>query len=202
MPNPLSMLAAVVLIVAAALCGLWLGLGWTLTINGEAQPIIVPVLALILSAIAGLGLAVEAIQRRRSAEVLSDLAPGRRSPTREASRKPGVKFTVRTGRRYKAIISLGFFEQMASNDMIAEKLEEAGFKSVKVTGNGATREAEAVWSGQDTTAEMPPQLVSAVELPDATPPAFAQAGAAAAPLPASAPATTAQPAPKPPGAPA
>lgn len=186
MANPLSMLAAVVLILAAAVCGLWLGLGWTLTINGAAQPIIVPVLALLLSAIAGLGLAVEAIQRRRSAQVLSELAPRRRSPTRDATRKPGVKFTVHTGRRYKAIISLGFFEQMASNDMIAEKLEEAGFKNVKVTGTGATREAEAVWTGADTTAEMPPQLVSAIELPAAAPPAFAEASATAAPVQAAA----------------
>lgn len=173
MPNPLSMLAALVLIVAAVVCGLWLGLGWKLTINGVVQPVIVPVLALLLTSVAGLGLAIEAIQAARSAEVLSDLAPSSRSPDRADTRKAGVRFTVRTGRRYKAIITLGFFEQMASNELIAGKLEQVGFANVKVIGSGDTREVEAIWTGPDTTAEMPPQVVSAIELPSTTPPAVA-----------------------------
>lgn len=196
MSKPLSMLAAIVLILAAVMCGLWIGLGWNLTINGASQPFWVPVLGLLLSAIAGLGLVIEAMRERSSGEVLADLKPDRRAPSRDVSRRPGVRFTVRTGRRYKAMISLGFFEQMASNDMIADKLEEVGFTDVTVSGNGAKREALALWTGPDTTAEMPPQLVSAVELPAPTPPAptptFAQAGVATpAAIPVAAPAVAA-----------
>jgi hypothetical protein len=39
-------------------------------------------------------------------------------------------FTVQQGKRYRATISLGFFERFASNDTIAGKLRDAGFYEV------------------------------------------------------------------------
>jgi len=74
-------------------------------------------------------------------------------------------FTVQQGKRYRATISLGLFERFAGNEMIAAKLREAGFADVQVTGRGGTRHAEAVWSGADTTAEMPSQITAVAEIP-------------------------------------
>jgi hypothetical protein len=68
-------------------------------------------------------------------------------------------FTVRQGRRYRATLRLGFVERLASNDMIAGKLREAGFTEVSVSGSGAERVAEGLWPGPDATANMPSQVV-------------------------------------------
>ena len=75
-------------------------------------------------------------------------------------------FTVGQGKRYRAEISLGFFERIVSNETIESRLREAGFADVRVRGSGATRHAEALWAGPDTTAEMPAQIASIAELPD------------------------------------
>ena len=72
-------------------------------------------------------------------------------------------FTVRQGKRYRATLSLGWLERWASNETIAGKLKEAGFSEVKVDGSGGTRQAEALWPGPDTTAEMPSQIVEVIE---------------------------------------
>ena len=40
-------------------------------------------------------------------------------------------FTLQQGKRYRATISLGFIESLASNEMIAVKLQEAGFADVR-----------------------------------------------------------------------
>ena len=73
-------------------------------------------------------------------------------------------FTVRQGKRYRATISLGFFERWASNETIAEKLRAAGFSEVTVTGSGGTRMAEAVWPGPNATGEMPSQITEVIEV--------------------------------------
>ena len=73
-------------------------------------------------------------------------------------------YTVRQGRRYRARIELGLFEQVASNGMIAERLREAGFAEVNVTGEGRTREAEALWPVADTSAEIPAQIAEIEEI--------------------------------------
>ena len=180
MTKPFSMLTAILLLALAVLHGLWLWLGWNVTLNGLSLPVWVPVAGLVLTLLAGLGLVVEAT--RGGGPAVSEAAD-QRGATRDVSRRPGVKFTVHQGKRYKAVISLGFFEQMASNDMIAEKLQEVGFADVVVSGSGGTREAIARWTGADTSAEMPPQLASAVEMPDPAPapkPVFAQASVAPA----------------------
>ena len=74
-------------------------------------------------------------------------------------------FTVGQGKRYRAEISLRFFERIVSNETIESRLREAGFTDVRVGGSGATRHAEALWPGPDTTAEMPAQIASIAELP-------------------------------------
>lgn len=62
------------------------------------------------------------------------------------------------GKTYRAEISLGFFEGIASNDVIAVKLTEAGFGEVVVSGTGRKRVAQGVWMGRPQEAELPKQV--------------------------------------------
>jgi hypothetical protein len=80
-------------------------------------------------------------------------------------------FTVQQGKRYRATITLGIFERLASNETIADRLRAAGFSEVRVSGSGATRHAEALWANADATAEMPPQIASVSEIPMPSAPA-------------------------------
>ncbi|HKA47630.1 MAG TPA: hypothetical protein VKD68_05685 [Methyloceanibacter sp.] len=73
-------------------------------------------------------------------------------------------YTVRQGRRYRATISLGWLEQVASNETIADKLRDAGFTEVSVTGDGRMRQAEVLWPGPDATADVPSQVASIDEI--------------------------------------
>jgi len=76
-------------------------------------------------------------------------------------------FTVRQGKRYRARIALGWLEGLADNQLIASKLEAAGFTEVRVSGSGGNREAEAVWPNADTSAALPSQVVAISEVTDA-----------------------------------
>lgn len=73
-------------------------------------------------------------------------------------------FTVRQGRRYKATISLGMLESFAGNDMIAARLQEAGFAEISVEGSGPTRHAEGLWPNGDASAELPAQITAVTEI--------------------------------------
>jgi hypothetical protein len=73
-------------------------------------------------------------------------------------------FTVRQGKSYAATISLSPFESFATNEMIAAKLQNAGFSQIRVWGTGSTRHAEAYWHGADATAELPPQIAHVSEV--------------------------------------
>ena len=73
-------------------------------------------------------------------------------------------FTVRQGRHYRATIALGWLERWAGNHTIAAKLRDAGFSEIKVEGSGGARQAEALWPGPDTTAEMPSQITEVIEV--------------------------------------
>lgn len=75
-----------------------------------------------------------------------------------------TQFTVRRGRRYQATFSLGFIEQLAGNETIAERLRSAGFTDVHVTGEGRTRIAQALWPKDDATAAMPEQVSAVAEI--------------------------------------
>jgi hypothetical protein len=75
-----------------------------------------------------------------------------------------TEFTLRKGRRYQATIALSWLEQIASNEMVAAPLRDAGFAEVNVSGGGAMRQATALWPLDDRTAEVPPQVVEIVEI--------------------------------------
>jgi hypothetical protein len=73
-------------------------------------------------------------------------------------------FTVKKDKRYRAIIALGLFESFAGNGLIADKLSDAGFADITVTGDGNTRIAEARWSRDDATGNLPPQVADISEI--------------------------------------
>ena len=73
-------------------------------------------------------------------------------------------FTVRQGKRYRATISLGMIERLATNEMIADRMRSAGFSEVSVSGSGALRVVEAVWSQPDATSEMLSQVTEVTEV--------------------------------------
>ena len=75
-----------------------------------------------------------------------------------------AEFTVHQGKRYRATLSLKSVEQLADNALIAQKFRDLGFSSVRVSGAGATRRVEGVWPGNDTSANMPPQIVAVAKL--------------------------------------
>ena len=60
--------------------------------------------------------------------------------------------------RYMATIKLNFLESMATNEIIAGKLRDAGFAEVSVSGVGATRSANGRWAKDKTDAQLPPQV--------------------------------------------
>lgn len=76
-------------------------------------------------------------------------------------------FTVRQGQRYRAVIRLSLLEQLAGNEVIGERLRDAGFIDVEVTGQGAMRRAEATWSKEDASAPLPSQVVEVTEISSA-----------------------------------
>jgi uncharacterized membrane protein len=65
------------------------------------------------------------------------------------------------GQQYRAEISLGMLERMAGNEMVAAKLEEAGFTGVVVTGSGAKRIAMGTWPNDTREVKLPSQVASA-----------------------------------------
>jgi hypothetical protein len=65
--------------------------------------------------------------------------------------------TVRQGRRYRALISLGVIERIASNAMIARRFAEIGFTEISVTGRGSERVVEALRLLPDADGEAPHQ---------------------------------------------
>jgi hypothetical protein len=73
-------------------------------------------------------------------------------------------FTVHQGKRYRATVALSWIESFVGNDLIAKRLEAAGFADVSVTGSGDSRIAEARWPGPDATAEMPAQIADVSEI--------------------------------------
>ena len=73
------------------------------------------------------------------------------------------EFTVEKGKRYRATITLGLLQSVASNEMVADKLIEAGFTDVSVTGSGRTRIATGLWA-KDTVSGAIPSEISDISL--------------------------------------
>jgi hypothetical protein len=68
------------------------------------------------------------------------------------------RFTVEKGKRYKARITLGFVQRLATNEMVAGKFMEVGFTNVVVNGSGGERHATGLWPHHDATAEIPNEI--------------------------------------------
>lgn len=68
------------------------------------------------------------------------------------------RFTVQKGKRYRARISLGLLQSVASNEMVADKFREVGFTDVTVTGSGRTRHAKGLWPHDEASAEIPDEV--------------------------------------------
>lgn len=160
MKTTFETMTVVALFFIVTLSALWLLQSWTVSIDGSPVGLWAPALGLIVGMVLAIGLVVGSRFDAPRTIVLPEAA----SATRDISRAKPKAFTVKKGMRYRADISLGFLEQMASNDMIAGMLQKAGFSDVSVSGSGGARRAEATWPSKDTTADMPAQIVSAVEI--------------------------------------
>ncbi len=68
------------------------------------------------------------------------------------------EFTVEKGKRYRATITLGMLQSVASNQMVAQKLTDAGFTDVNVTGQGRTRIATGLWAGDTVSGAIPSEI--------------------------------------------
>ncbi len=73
-------------------------------------------------------------------------------------------FTVHQGKRYRATITLGFFQSLASNEMVAGKFEDVGFTEVEVSGSGRNRLGKGLWPHPDAPADAPPEITSVTEI--------------------------------------
>jgi hypothetical protein len=69
-----------------------------------------------------------------------------------------MKFQLRQGKRYEAVITLGWLEKFASNELLQGKLRAAGFSNVTVMGTGSTRHAEGTWGEPDQEVDLPSQV--------------------------------------------
>ena len=74
------------------------------------------------------------------------------------------EFTLGQGKRYRATLSLGWFEQIAGNDRIAAELAKAGFGEVSVEGDGDVRVAQGVWTRESQAVSLPEQVAELVEV--------------------------------------
>ena len=155
MSKPFSVLGSLVLLLLGIAQGVWLWKAVNVTVGDLSMPIWVPIGGLAIALLTSFGIAFEAMRGARARQAQLPV-PADDAVSRDIQRKPS-KFTVKQGRRYKARIELGFFEQVASNSMIADKFQEVGFSDVSVTGDGSEREAIGRWNGQDTTAQLPSQ---------------------------------------------
>jgi hypothetical protein len=74
-----------------------------------------------------------------------------------------ARYTLRKGKRYRATISLGLFQGVASNEMIAGKFREAGF--TESTSRARAACGLAPGSGRTMTrAPRSPTRVSEIEV--------------------------------------
>lgn len=80
----------------------------------------------------------------------------------------GVKPTIGlgvlgAGKRYRLSIALEGLEKSTPNEFVAETLASYGFRDIQVTGNGATRSAQARWNPPANPVPIDPRIVMAIE---------------------------------------
>ena len=71
---------------------------------------------------------------------------------------------IQQGKRYRAPITLGFFQILFSNETVAGKFQEVGFTEVEVLGSGRNRLGRGLWPRADASAEDPPEITSVTEI--------------------------------------
>jgi hypothetical protein len=69
-----------------------------------------------------------------------------------------MKYTVREGRHYQAIVLLGFWQQLVPNEEIADRFRQVGFTEVDVSGSGRQRLAQGLWPKPDASADLPDEI--------------------------------------------
>ena len=74
------------------------------------------------------------------------------------------EFTVHSGKRYRATLSLNAVERLTDNALIARKFRAMGFSKVRVSGAGAVRRVEGVWTRRDASTTLPRQIVAVARL--------------------------------------
>lgn len=79
-----------------------------------------------------------------------------------------MQISLKHAHQYTAVVHLGFFQQVASNQAIVERLKDAGFTSVTVTGTGSTRYAAGTWNGPDAIVDVPAVLQDVREVTPAS----------------------------------
>jgi hypothetical protein len=70
---------------------------------------------------------------------------------------------LRGGKRYRLSIALKGLEKSTPNEFVGETLASYGFRNVQVTGNGASRSAEASWNPPANPVPIDPRIVVAIE---------------------------------------
>ena len=74
------------------------------------------------------------------------------------------EFTVHSGKRYRATLSLNSVERLTDNALIARKFRALGFSKVRDSGAGALRRVEGVWTRKDASTTLPRQIVAVARL--------------------------------------
>lgn len=153
--RPFTTITVLVLALVALMHALRLWFGWGVSVDGLVFPTWASAVGLVIAAVLAAGVWREARARAQ--------LPVSRGPV-ALDKREVRSFTVIQGKRYRASIALGFFEQIASNETIAGMLRDVGFSEVSVAGSGSVRNAEALWPGADRTGELPPQIQSVSEI--------------------------------------
>lgn len=73
-------------------------------------------------------------------------------------------YRLEKGARYQATINLGVLQSIASNEMVADKLREAGFEDVSVSGSGRARTAVGVWGRDNAQGAIPSEISNIKQL--------------------------------------
>ena len=74
------------------------------------------------------------------------------------------EFTVHNGKRYRATLNLNTVERLTDNALIARKFRALGFSKVRVSGAGAVRSVEGVWTRKNASGSLPRQIVAVARL--------------------------------------
>lgn len=75
-----------------------------------------------------------------------------------------MKLTLTQYKKYEGMLRLSGLDILGSNSQVSDKLKDAGFSNIVVSGSGIHRKAQGVWSGTTSEVELPKQVVELKEL--------------------------------------